>query len=223
MPSYTRNSADGAPLVLVHGVGGDASNWDAVVERLPPRFRVIRPDLGGHGRSRPITAPCSAEDLARGVMEGMDAAGVPAASVAGFSLGGTVALALALLAPARVQRLALIGTPIGRTPEERAKAVARSEALQEAWMQSFQLLGNEPEQLRTLQGVSQWQVYFYFGNAWSNCGSSADVAAPPPPAGGTPTASPAKQSLPDGVRMVVTFADGGTLAGTVTRDIRLAP
>lgn len=104
-----------------------------------------------------------------------------------------------------------------------AAPTTRSEALQEAWMQSFQLLGNEPEQLRTLQGVSQWQVYFYFGNAWSNCGSSADVAAPPPPAGGTPTASPAKQSLPDGVRMVVTFADGGTLAGTVTRDIRLAP
>jgi general secretion pathway protein J len=104
-----------------------------------------------------------------------------------------------------------------------AAPTTRSEALQEAWMQSFQLLGNEPEQLRTLQGVSQWQVYFYFGNAWSNCGSSADVVAPPPPAGGTPTAGPAKQALPDGVRMVVTFADGGTLAGTVTRDIRLAP
>jgi len=98
----------------------------------------------------------------------------------------------------------------------------RSEALQEAWMQSFQLLGNEPEQLRTLQGVSQWQVYFYFGNAWSNCGSSADVTTPPP-AAGTPAPSSGKQALPDGVRMVITFADGGTLAGTVTRDIRLTP
>jgi general secretion pathway protein J len=101
-----------------------------------------------------------------------------------------------------------------------AAPTTRSEALQEAWMQSFQLLGNEPGQLRTLKGVSQWQVYFYFGNAWSNCGSSGDVAAPSP-AGSAPSAG--KQALPDGVRMVITFADGGTLAGTVTRDIRLAP
>lgn len=105
-----------------------------------------------------------------------------------------------------------------------AAPTTRSEALQEAWMQSFQLLGNEPEQLRTLQGVSQWQVYFYFGNAWSNCASSGDVVvAQPSPASGTPAPSPGKQALPDGVRMVLTFADGGTLAGTVTRDIRLAP
>lgn len=101
-----------------------------------------------------------------------------------------------------------------------AAPTTRSEALQEAWMQSFQLLGNEPEQLRTLQGVSQWQVYFYFGNAWSNCASSGDVAAAQP-AASAPSVS--KQALPDGVRMVITFADGGTLAGTVTRDIRLAP
>lgn len=99
-----------------------------------------------------------------------------------------------------------------------AAPTTRSEALQEAWMQSFQLLGNEPEQLRTLQGVSQWQVYFYFGNAWSNCGSSGDPNAQLPANG---TAFVSKQALPAGVRMVVTFADGGTLAGTVTRDIRL--
>jgi (E)-2-((N-methylformamido)methylene)succinate hydrolase len=131
MPSYTRNSGAGTPLVLVHGVGGDASNWDGVVERLLPRFRIIRPDLPGHGRSRPLTAPCTAEDLARGVMEAMDAHGVNAAAIAGFSLGGTVALAMALSAPARVQRLALIGTPIGRTPDERARALARIEVLKE--------------------------------------------------------------------------------------------
>ena len=97
----------------------------------------------------------------------------------------------------------------------------RSEALQESWMQSFPLLGHEPGQQRTLPGGSQWQVYFYFGNAWSNCASSADLVEAPQPAASAPSGS--KQALPDGVRMVITFADGGTLAGTVTRDIRLAP
>lgn len=114
-----------------------------------------------------------------------------------------------------------------------APATTRSETLQEAWLQSFQLLGNEPQQLSTLQGVSQLQVYFYRGNAWSNCQSSGDLAdaspppppppaagAPPPPGGGAPGG---KEALPDGVRLVLTFADGGTLAGTVTRDVRLTP
>lgn len=97
-----------------------------------------------------------------------------------------------------------------------APPTTRAEALQEAWMQSFQLLGNEAPQLRALSGVAQWQVYFYAGTAWSNCGSST----------GTPnTASTvtAKQALPDGVRLVLTFAEGGTLSGTVTRDISLTP
>jgi general secretion pathway protein J len=107
-----------------------------------------------------------------------------------------------------------------------APPTTRSEALQEAWLRSFQLLGNEAEQLRTLQGVSQLQVFFYRGNAWSNCQSSGDVAAPPPPpASGAPGGQGAggKEALPDGVRVVVTFAEGGTLAGVVTRDIRLTP
>jgi general secretion pathway protein J len=107
-----------------------------------------------------------------------------------------------------------------------APPTTRSEALQLAWDQSFQLLGNEAEQLRTLQGVGQMQVFFYRGNAWSNCQSTGDVAAPPPPANPSqppPPGAGGKETLPDGVRLVLTFADGGTLAGTVIRDVRLAP
>lgn len=117
--------------MLVHGVGGDAGNWDGVLQRVPPRFRAIRLDLSGHGRSGPIAAPCTAQDFARDVTDAMDALGVRVAALAGFSLGGTVAQAVALDAPERVRRLALISTVAGRTAQERANAMARIEVLKE--------------------------------------------------------------------------------------------
>jgi general secretion pathway protein J len=93
--------------------------------------------------------------------------------------------------------------------------VTRSTALQEQWLQSQQLLGNEAGQLRALTGVSGWQVYFWRGNAWSNAQSSADTAA----AG----SGAVRQLLPGGVRLVLAFAEGSGLAGNLTRDLRLAP
>ncbi len=126
-----RTDGDGEPLVLVHGVGGDGGNWDGVVAALPPHFRTIRIDLSGHGRSGLLTAPCSVQDLARDVTDVMDALGVRAAAIAGFSLGGLIAQCIALDSPARVTRLALIATVAGRTPEEQARSVARIEVVRE--------------------------------------------------------------------------------------------
>ncbi len=53
----------------------------------------------------------------------------------------------------------------------------RSTQLQEQWLQSLQLLGNESGQLRTLDGLASIQVYFYRGNAWTNAQSQGDLAA----------------------------------------------
>jgi len=121
----------GEPLVLVHGVGGDGGMWDGVVAALPPRFRTIQVDLRGHGRSGLIAAPCSVQDLARDVTGVMDALGVRSASIAGFSLGGLVAQAIALESPDRVDKLALLATVAGRTPEEQARSAARIEVVRE--------------------------------------------------------------------------------------------
>jgi len=96
--------------------------------------------------------------------------------------------------------------------------VTRSQALRDQWLQSQQLLGNEAGQLRAITGVSGWQVYFWRGNAWSNAQSSADTEAAAGVPGGT-----VRQLLPGGVRLVLAFAEGGGLAGNLTRDLRLAP
>lgn len=89
-------------------------------------------------------------------------------------------------------------------------------ALQESWLSSQQLQGAEPSQLMVLDGIEAWQVYFFRGNAWSNAQSSADAAE-----GGA--SAPAGATLPNGVRIVLSFAPGSGLVGTLTRDTILGP
>lgn len=124
-------AGDGAPVLLIHGVGGDASNWDPIAARLRSRFDVIAMDLRGHGASDPIREEVDVDDFARDALRVLDDAGVQRCRVAGFSLGGAVALALALRAPARVERLAVIGTVCGRTPAQQARALERVEYLRQ--------------------------------------------------------------------------------------------
>lgn len=110
-------------------------------------------------------------------------------------------------------------------------SVTTTGELQDSWLRSLQLQGGEPGQLRTLSGLSQWQVYFYQGNAWSNCQSTGDVqnsssgsnpVIPPaaPPSAPAPTQ---RQALPKGVRVVLSFAPGSGMNGDLTRDVLLGP
>lgn len=109
----------------------------------------------------------------------------------------------------------------GRWQRWTSAVTVRAPALQDAWLASQQLLGNEAAQLRLLEGVSGWQIYFYRGNAWSNAQSSADLA----PAAGASAPVTVRQLLPTGVRLVLTMQGGAdpATAPKLTRDILLAP
>ncbi len=63
----------------------------------------------------------------------------------------------------------------GRLLRWAAPAVVSSLELQDRWVRAQQLLGEEPSQVRMLEGVSQWQLYFFRRNAWANCQSSGDL------------------------------------------------
>lgn len=97
-------------------------------------------------------------------------------------------------------------------------AVTTTTALQESWLRTQQFQGNETGQLRALGGLDQWQVYFFQGNGWANCQSTGNVD----PAASSP-AGPLRQALPSGVRLVLAFAPGSGLNGSLVRDIQIAP
>jgi pimeloyl-ACP methyl ester carboxylesterase len=97
-------------VVLLHGLGGDAKFWAAEQAWLARDFRVLAIDLRGSGRSVGSGAAFSMDALAEDVLHVLDEAGLPAAHVVGFSLGGAVAQATALAAPERVASLVLAAT-----------------------------------------------------------------------------------------------------------------
>jgi pimeloyl-ACP methyl ester carboxylesterase len=99
--AYTRSGA-GAPLVLLHGLGGIRQAWDPVIPILAERFDVLAVDLPGFGDSEPLPAhvePTPAA-LAASVASFLDGLGVTSPHIVGHSHGGWVALEFAHLRPA---------------------------------------------------------------------------------------------------------------------------
>src|SRR5690242_6108905 len=89
-------AASGPLVALLHGFGGAASNWALVAPALAERCRVVVPDLPGHGGSAPLVAPLLTLDpYADRVAALLDEPAV----VVGHSLGGVVALRVAVRAP----------------------------------------------------------------------------------------------------------------------------
>ncbi|WP_397543221.1 alpha/beta fold hydrolase [Roseovarius salis] len=124
----------GAPVVLIHGVGANLGSWDAVTAELEDSFKIIRPDLRGHGKSAPIEGSYSVEKFAADIIAVMDAAGVKRAHLVGFSLGGLIAQKLATDYANRFDRIVILSAVAGRTEEEQAKVVARLDMIREGGM-----------------------------------------------------------------------------------------
>jgi 3-oxoadipate enol-lactonase len=100
---------EGPPLLLLHAGIVDRRMWDDVVPAFAERFRVVRCDLRGYGETPLPAGPFSYAADAAGLL---DALGVEGAHVVGVSLGGHVALDLALAHPSSVDRLVLAGSGI---------------------------------------------------------------------------------------------------------------
>ena len=98
-------AGEGAPLLLVHGLGGAAANWLALAPLLLHGRRVIVPELPGHGGSAPLPAAPSLNAYADRLGLLLDRP----ATVVGHSLGGAIALRLAIRRPDLVTRLVLAG------------------------------------------------------------------------------------------------------------------
>lgn len=99
----------GPPLLLVHGLGGAASNWTELVPLLLKRYRLLVPDLPGHGGSTALPAVSGLEPFADRVALVAERERMLPAPVVGHSLGGMVVLRFALRRPDDVSALVLAG------------------------------------------------------------------------------------------------------------------
>lgn len=103
------DEGQGPPLLLIHGHTLDLRVWDAVVEELvAAELRAIRYDLRGHGRSERPERGYHLADHAADAAAVLDAAAVASAPVVGYSIGGGIALEMALTMPDRVSSLVLL-------------------------------------------------------------------------------------------------------------------
>jgi pimeloyl-ACP methyl ester carboxylesterase len=116
--------ADETPILLIHPWGASMRVWEEIAPRLAERRRVVLMDLPGHGRSGKLYGTYPIARLAAAAFDVLEEAGIDRAVVAGNSIGGATAIELALLAPARVRSLILIGAPGGGPfPELTQRAV----------------------------------------------------------------------------------------------------
>jgi len=102
------STGDGPPaIVILHGLFGSGDNWHAIARELSRHYRVLLPDLPNHGDS-PHSVDMSYVVMAGALNETMTAHGVERACLVGHSMGGKVAMTLALTRPERVSALVVV-------------------------------------------------------------------------------------------------------------------
>jgi 3-oxoadipate enol-lactonase len=110
---------EGAPvLVLSNSLGTTVDMWDELVPALAERFRLLRYDTRGHGRSPVPPGPYSIDDLGRDALAVLDRLGLERVSFCGVSLGGMTGMWLAARAPERIERLAVCCSSAHMPPPE---------------------------------------------------------------------------------------------------------
>ncbi len=112
---WLETTGDGPTVVMVHGLGGTTTFYDAVTSRLANDHRVVAFDLNGHGRS-PLTGAVSIESFADDLGAVLDHVGADSASVIGHSMGSAVVQTFAASHADRVDKLVLLG-PIRELPD----------------------------------------------------------------------------------------------------------
>jgi 3-oxoadipate enol-lactonase len=113
------SGGSGEPLLLAHAIGCDTRMWEDVAPRLATRYRVLRVDTRGHGRS-PVTArPYSLAGLAADFASVLDRLGLARVHWVGLSMGGMIGQAFALRHGERLGGLILANTTSSYGPEGR--------------------------------------------------------------------------------------------------------
>lgn len=140
---YYEDEGSGEPVLLIHGHTMDRRIWDPVMPGLQAaNLRVLRPDLRGHGLSTRPDFGYHVSHHASDMVAVLDDAGIDSATVVGYSIGGGVALEMALTMPDRLSGLVLMSPVMPDRPFEAAfmdnlrevARVTRSEGIEAAML-----------------------------------------------------------------------------------------
>jgi pimeloyl-ACP methyl ester carboxylesterase len=105
-----RDEGEGEALLLIHGMAGSSQTWRDIQPQLAKKYRVIAPDLLGHGQSSKPRTDYSLGAFAVGLRDLLDELGVESATVVGHSLGGGIAMQFLYQHPDYCRRLVLISS-----------------------------------------------------------------------------------------------------------------
>lgn len=164
--NYVMSFGEGRPVLLLHGISNSGRAW---APQIPPLvhagYRVIVPDHAGHGASARLNAAISVDDLVDDVEHLLDHLEVDTLDVVGLSLGGMIAMALALRRPARIGRL-VVANSFDTT------ATAGFGAMAQGWARTFEQPHGpvtrleqtwpslvSPSFAASAQGLQTWQVW----------------------------------------------------------------
>lgn len=199
MPSGVRiaweRRGTGEPLLLVHGLGYARWGWEPVADALADAHELVLFDNRGIGESDAPPGPYSVSDMAEDAVAVLDAAGLERAHVLGTSLGGMIALQLALDHPERVDKLVLACTTSGGEgaapmPERTVRLLAEAHALPpEVALRRFveNAFGPDPDQgqierimkhrIATTQSPEAWAAQASAGAAFDVWERLAEIRA----------------------------------------------
>lgn len=124
-----REAGEGAPLVLIHGVGMQSAAWAPQFPALSRRCRVLALDMPGHGGSSPLPVDAELPDFVAWLDRALGALDLGLVSLAGHSMGALIAGGYAVAHYKKIARVALLNGVFRRSPEARAAVEARAAEL----------------------------------------------------------------------------------------------
>ena len=149
---YYEIRGEGEPLILLHGGSGVGANWDLIFKSPPEGYRLVIPDLRGHGRTTNPSMEFTFRQSALDVFALLDHLGIERFKAIGMSMGAKTLLHMATRQPSRVEAMVLVSA----TPyfPEQARAIMREVSPEnrtdEEWQQMRQWHKHGDEQIRAL-------------------------------------------------------------------------
>lgn len=110
------SKGQGAPVLFLHGIGGNRSNWSEELDLCSHEFQAIAMDFRGYGDSGDLEPGFAVSDFVQDVVSVLDELQIPQAHIVGLSMGGLVAQALYASTPDRVSSLCLVACRSGADP-----------------------------------------------------------------------------------------------------------